>query len=203
MASERPSFLDWLKSVLSSPTWTGIVGILTVLGLLWSAATWIIQVESQFRQLREEATEGAEIRAKELDRFQEQVENEIQEIRESVEESTASTPSDTNLSTPFSEVGRVRCPGGGHLLFREVNRRAGHVEFNAPEGNVIVMPAHIRVLSDNHGGYSPVEYMVPNTGEDPTGVKASMSCDPPNFPGAPGGWMEIELYGEYRQSETN
>ena len=99
-------------------------------------------------------------------------------------------------SVPFSVRDRVRCPRGGDLLGRERNRREGAVEFEAPEGRAIAPPVVVEVHAENDGGYDPIEYRDHLDGK-PTSVRVKFWCDPDNFPGAGGGWMEIEIHGSH------
>ena len=101
-------------------------------------------------------------------------------------------------SVEFSKSKRVRCPGGGDWLWRERNKRSTFVEFTAPKGTWIIADAHIRTDQDNYGDYGKIVYSVSNIDgmERKTGAKVELWCDPPNQPGAPGGWMKISLYGQ-------
>ena len=100
----------------------------------------------------------------------------------------------------FSVGKRVRCPGGGDLFGRERNNRSGIVEFKAPETTWIT-EAHIRPVETHYGASGDVQYDLSNP--DAEGVERKirgwvrLSCDPPNYAGAPGGWMEVELYGKH------
>lgn len=172
-----------IKRLLSSPGMGGIAAICAVLTVLiaasltvWRAATWVVQVEARFNALEEPHDP----------------------ITERVEKSELQDESPADPPQPFSVTGGVRCPGGGDWLGRERNRREGYVEFSAPEGRVIVYPARSRVLSDNDGFQDPIDYFDRDSHGDAGVARASIGCDPPNTPGAGGGWMEIELYGEHR-----
>ena len=97
----------------------------------------------------------------------------------------------------FNRRGRVRCPGGGHWLGLENNKRTGTVKFNAPEGTrIIEKTVYVSTIADNDGSHRKVQYKRDNYGVTSASVK--FQCDPPNYPGAGGGWMEIELHGEYK-----
>ena len=183
----------FLKSVLKSPSWGGIGALLAVLVLLWNGAVWVIQVETQIRELYELTDQATQSRLLELAT----VEGELQQIREALQDLEQS-PRDQ--FTQFSEFQKVRCPGGGDWLGRERNRREARLEFTAPEGRVIVEPVHVRVLSDNDGDYGPIEYLDHTANGEPKRVRVGLWCDPDNFPGAGGGWMELELYGEHRNA---
>ena len=78
----------------------------------------------------------------------------------------------------------VRCPGGGDWLGRERNRKSSKSTFDAPEGKVIV-DIEQRTLKSNDG-FAKHSF---------TQSRATMvvTCDPPNYPGAGGGWMEAEF----------
>ena len=149
--------------------------LIITFGAIYGVVAWLIAVEARFQTLEEE--------------------------------STISTPAHPSRTTReetdeelFSVSQRVRCPGGGDWLARERNRREAWVEFRAPEGRVIVKPAHIRVVDDNDGRHGPIQYLDHNEKEEATRVRASLSCNPPNHPGAKGGWMEIELHGTHKQA---
>ena len=98
----------------------------------------------------------------------------------------------------ISEEGYVRCPGGGHWLGRERNRRESTVSIVANDGWGIVSGSlDVDTLEDNDGGHGSVEEHV----EGNRLVKASVRfwCNPDNYPGAGGGWMRIRLSGLQRQ----
>ena len=105
-------------------------------------------------------------------------------------------------STPveFSVRGRVRCPGGGHLFGAEKNSRSDIVEFNAPDSTWIT-EAHIRTVSNNYGSFGKINFDLSSPDSEGPERKirawAPLRCNPPNYPGAPGGWMEVELHGKH------
>ena len=79
----------------------------------------------------------------------------------------------------------------------EKNKRSANVEFKAPEGTWITQ-AQIRKEKKHYGGHDKIEYSVStvNGEKRKTSAKVSLWCNPPNYPGAPGGWMKVTLYGK-------
>lgn len=139
---------------------------------MYGAVSWLIQVNARFEALESEP-------------------------KTSTVSSPASSEPQPPPEIPFSVRHSVRCPGGGDWLGRERNSRSAYVEFTAPEGRVIVEPAHIRVLADSDGAYGPIEYLDRSPNSGAMRVRVHLSCDPDNCPGAGGGWMEIELYDKH------
>lgn len=121
---------------------------------------------------------------------------------EALEEAVAERENDSPKPPPapeaesFAKRNRVRCPGGGDWLSRERNRRTGSVTYTAPDG-AWVAEAHTRILADNSGSLGELRFEDWLDGDQnrPQRVWVEISCNPPDFPGAAGGWMEVELYG--------
>ena len=80
----------------------------------------------------------------------------------------------------------------------EKNTRSADVEFKAPEVTWITQ-AHIRTEKKHYGKHGKIKYSVSNAGGEERKIRANAQlwCDPPNYPGAPGGWMSVTLYGEH------
>ena len=97
---------------------------------------------------------------------------------------------------------RVSCPGGGDWLGRERNRRDAHMKFIAPNGSWIT-EAHTKSIGQKYGDYEKINYRQMDENEGFKFVQsAQLWCDPPNYPGAPGGWIEVELYGTHTVPPT-
>lgn len=111
---------------------------------------------------------------------------------------TQGMPAPTGQVAPtqinFSVEKRVRCPGGGDWLGRERNKRSATIAFKAPAGRWI-KAAEIKVIAKHYGRHSKVKYDQSTVAGEMrrTRAHAEISCDPPDYPGAPGGWMEVRL----------
>lgn len=97
---------------------------------------------------------------------------------------------------PFAHRGRVRCPGGGDWLSRERNSKSQTVRYETPSGETIE-ERKFQVISNNFGSYGELENIY-GINDAVIGVKMRISCDPPNYPGAAGGWLEVEISGKYQ-----
>ena len=104
----------------------------------------------------------------------------------------------------FSTAGSVRCPGGGDFLGRERNRRSETVILSAPESREIIPGSiTIKTTGDHYGWHDPIKVE-----ESPTemphiiSARVRIFCNPPNYPGAPGGWMRITLNGQHREIQS-
>ena len=172
--------MNKINHFLAARAWAGVSGVCAVVLLLIAALGLMYQ--EQLQELDRELGQLAEA------------------LRKHTTHPVPTRPPSSPARVAFSVSQRVRCPGGGDWLGRERNRREARVEFRAPEGRVIVQPAHIRVVDDNDGRHGPIEYLDHNEKKEATRVRASLSCNPPNHPGAKGGWMEIELYGTHKQA---
>lgn len=98
---------------------------------------------------------------------------------------------------PFSIPGRVRCPGGG-CLFRSgsCNRRNTTLRYEAVSGYYIDDYEFVQG-GTNHANTGHVRTEGNISGRT-NKVSIELSCDPPDYPGAPGGWNEGELRGTIR-----
>ena len=92
-------------------------------------------------------------------------------------------------SVEFSISKLARCPGGGDWIGRERNNRSRQIEFLAPNGAKIES-ASLEDVDTHHGRVGPIE-------EIDGGVRVRLSCNPPNYPGAPGGWARATLVGSH------
>ena len=110
------------------------------------------------------------------------------------EERPVTGSTDEPLMQAFSVEKRVRCPGGGDWLGRERNRRDTTIEFRADPGKWIG-PATIEVIAEHYGNHRGVKYDWATVEGEERRVRAhaEIFCDPPDYPGAPGGWMEVRL----------
>ena len=100
--------------------------------------------------------------------------------------------------TMFTIEDMVRCPGGGDVFGRERNRRSKTVTYQAPAGGWIVTGPtgpRVDVLADNDGSMGQLDFTHHDSAGRPTNVSVRITCDPPNYPGAGGGWMRIKLSG--------
>ena len=91
----------------------------------------------------------------------------------------------------FSVFKQVRCPGGGDWLGRERNRRSGSAEFLTPPGAKI-RSVRLEEKDEHYGTIGDVQ-----RSEDDRLVRVPLSCDPPDLPGAPGGWAQVKIVGTY------
>lgn len=106
-----------------------------------------------------------------------------------------------NQQVPFSVYGYVFCPGGGDPEFEERNQREKFVEYVAPEGSIVLTFENgpkVDVMEEKFGEYSAFELLQRNEEGNHKGVRVWISCDPPNWPGAPEGWMRVNLTGFYQ-----
>ena len=75
------------------------------------------------------------------------------------------------------------------------------MRYETPDGGILV-ERNYRVISNNYGSYGNLTNV--KSGDRIIGAKMKITCDPPNRPGAPGGWLEVELYGTYQpQTDSN
>ena len=180
----RP-YWAYVVHFLSSPALKGVAVILAVPGAihlqLWGGGLVGFENESSQETGKAELAEEAEVPSSNVE----------------MDSAADSASSKENTSSEFSRRGRVRCPGGGHWLGLERNKRSGTVKFTAPDGTMIIRDTvRVSTISDNEGSHKSVQYEENKSG-DLTSAFVNFECDPPNYPGAGGGWMEIELHGEY------
>lgn len=110
------------------------------------------------------------------------------------------TAPDAQELVDFSVHKRVRCPGGGDWLGRERNYRRAVMKFDSPKGTWIDEDyTEFEVVTQNHGEFGKIKYSTSFVHGDVrnTRLELDLWCDPPDYPGAPGGWMEISLYGKH------
>lgn len=92
----------------------------------------------------------------------------------------------------------VRCPGGGCFLqSSSCNRREGVVSFTAP-GDYFIENYEIDRGAMNEGNVSGLEVYQRDAENRATAVRAKIWCDPPDRPGANGGWANASIQGVIR-----
>ncbi|MDD9980365.1 MAG: hypothetical protein OXU81_03235 [Gammaproteobacteria bacterium] len=98
------------------------------------------------------------------------------------------------IRKPFSITARARCPGGG-CVFRSgrCNRRSTTLRYEAPAGYSIT--EHEFIQRATHYGTTGGMRLRGDDAGRVSAVEVRLSCDPPNYPGAPGGWNQGELTG--------
>lgn len=205
-----------VQAFLGSPMWAGVVALLALFGAMYGVTAWVLQItsrqaaiEQRLEELQRDQAAGPE-EAEGRERPGEEAP--MQESNATVEPpaGTEGVPLDPGNAPPapppalteFAVSQRVRCPGGGDIFGRERNRRRGWVVYPPDgwtEGPVVIEEVHIQVLEDNFGSYSPIEYMNHNSEGEATRVRSRIQCNPPNYPGAAGGWMQVRLHGTYRR----
>ena len=186
LAQLARSFVDLLKS----PWLGGLPGLAILFGLMYGAASWIIINESRLNALEEAVKFLPDPDSSRDD--------------EDLVESRASEESDVQ-EVKFVKKGHVRCPGGGDWLGRERNDRRTTVDYKAPSGTWIqTEPPHepyVEVLNDNDGRHGKIVFSGHDKESRPTRVSVGISYHPPNFPGAKGGWVTVNLIGYYKKDQ--
>ena len=190
-----------LARVQPVAAWLAVVATVFSAGYFFARAEFVR--EGRIQTLEEQwntRTEG-------LGELQERV-LALEESRVSVSNNEARVPASPDDTTdgesetdlvPFVHEGSVRCPGGGDWLSRDRNSRSQTVRYETPDRGTLV-ERDFRVISNNYGSFGELQNIV--TSDDRViGVLLGISCDPPDRPGAPGGWLDVELYGKYKPAE--
>ena len=98
------------------------------------------------------------------------------------------------MNRSFSIASGVRCPGSG-CLFRSgrCNSRSTTLRYEAIAGYSIIDYQFVQGATHygNTGGLS----VTTDTNDDAESIAITLSCDAPDYPGAPGGWNRGELRG--------
>ena len=106
----------------------------------------------------------------------------------------------TRSTRDFSLPGRARCPGGG-CLFRSsrCNRRETNLSYSVPSGYV-VDEYKFEPGDMNDGDW---DFRQPNRNQlgQIVSISVKLICDPPDFPGAGGGWSTGKLSGTVRHAD--
>ena len=115
-----------------------------------------------------------------------------------VEACIAEAESGIEFSRDFSVRGEARCPGGG-CMFRSgrCNRRVANASYDSP-GSYYLDSYRIEDIETNHGSRGGIEVTSRDAEGRAMGVRVELVCDPPNYPGAPGGWSRATLTGTER-----
>ena len=179
-----------------APTLAALATVCSAGLVFWRAET---AQESRFESLDEQLDEQVAGTERQVETLRVR----INALEEAVEQAAETQPTQALVAEPFLERNRVRCPGGGDWLSRNRNHRTGSVTYEAPEG-AWVAEAHTRTLADNSGDLEQIVLtdFLDGDRNKPQKAQVEISCDPPDFPGAPGGWMEVELYGTLARDST-
>ena len=99
------------------------------------------------------------------------------------------------FSRTFSVRGEARCPGGG-CLFRSssCNRETAYARYEAP-APYYLDGYHIENPALHHGGMDGIEVTRRDDEGRALAVSVRLVCDPPDYPGAPGGWSGATIAG--------
>ena len=113
-----------------------------------------------------------------------------------IEDCVKSEESKVTFTKPFSQAGSVRCPGGGcPFSSNSCNKREVRVSYRAP-GEYAITDYSSEMGSMNHGNYG--DFIPTEKDGHLIGISVHLWCDPPDFPGAPGGWANLTLKGTVR-----
>lgn len=95
----------------------------------------------------------------------------------------------------FSVQGQARCPGGG-CLFRSssCNRRVAYAGYDAP-GPYYLDSYRIEGIETHYGSRGGIEVTSRDEEGRAMGVRVELVCNPPDRPGAPGGWSRATITG--------
>ena len=194
--------LRTLRKFLASPEWLGIGVMVGTLAIVLQAA----QVFGE--RAPEEESADSSLSSEQMD--PEALETTTPPQNEGGQTATASGVPLSNLDTePLSEPKPVsftvdskliRCPSGGDWLGRERNRRSGYVQFRAPTGTWITSADARKLSRSPYGKQGIPEYyetVVVDEKIRNLAVRARIWCDPPNYPGAPGSWVKVQLSGKH------
>ena len=121
--------------------------------------------------------------------------NEVKAAREQCIDEEANRIASTRQ---FSVPGSVRCSGGGCIPFDgNCNRRQMWVSYSAP-GNYYLDQISVQRGGMNHGSIGNYEITQSDSLNRALTVRVSVVCDPPDYPGAAGGWSNATLVGTER-----
>ena len=143
---------------------------------------------------------AAEARQAAADRYNQQLADRQANLDQCIEARIKSA----NFSQDFrSQEQGVRCPGGGCFLdSSSCNLREGVVSYTAP-GDYFIENYEIIRGSMNDGNVSGLEVYQRDAENRATAVRARIWCDPPDRPGANGGWANASIQGVIRlRNET-
>ena len=101
------------------------------------------------------------------------------------------------LKSFSSSSSRVRCAGGGCLPWERCPVEQISVNYSAESGYYIT-EARIVEISSNHGNLGNLRPISRDSKGRPIEYTADISCDPPDYPGAPGGWAKARIEGTMR-----
>lgn len=118
--------------------------------------------------------------------------------QENIRRCIATDESSNKFTQEFSSVGSARCPGGG-CLFQSgsCNRRQTAVSYGAP-GEYFIDRYDLIPGDMNSGNVGEVSVSARDKAGRATAVQAVLWCDPPDRPGAPGGWANATIRGTIR-----
>lgn len=138
---------------------------------------------------------ATEARQAAADRYNEQLADRQARMDQCISEGIQSA----SLTQSFrSQVQGVRCPGGGCFLeSSSCNRREGVVSYTAP-GDYFIANYEIVRGAMNEGNVSGLEVYERDPENRATAVRAAIWCDPPDRPGANGGWANASIEGVLR-----
>lgn len=101
------------------------------------------------------------------------------------------------FSRGFKSPGSVRCPGGGCFMNGNCNRRETQISYTAP-GEYFIESYELVPGAMNDGNVGAVREVARDDAKRLTAVQAQLWCDPPDRPGANGGWANAVLQGTLR-----
>ena len=116
-------------------------------------------------------------------------------IAQQIENCIAEEEARVEFSRAFSVRGGARCPGGG-CLFRSssCNRATRWVSYEAP-APYYVNEYRTEDHAMNDGDISNLQITAQDAEGRALGVRVLLTCDPPDHPGAGGGWARATLAG--------
>lgn len=116
-------------------------------------------------------------------------------VAQQVENCIAEEEARVEFSRTFSVRGGARCPGGG-CLFRSprCNRATQWVSYEAP-APYYVYEYRTEDHAMNDGSISNLQITTQDAEGRALGVRVLLTCDPPDHPGAGGGWARATLAG--------
>ena len=101
------------------------------------------------------------------------------------------------LIRSFRAPGAAVCPAGGcPSQPGDCNRRIGHARHEAPEGYYLDSFYYTR--DTRYGGVDGLRVTKRDAGDHILAVSVRVACDPPDEPGAEGGWSRTTIVGNER-----